>query len=99
MPRDASDTRARLLAEADVSPPHLRRILTALESRTPDPTTVGRERVIGAIMLMTSMVAERARQIDEDAPLDTGEGRFMSDLADMIVGVLEAPVGAALVGG
>jgi AcrR family transcriptional regulator len=84
--------------EAEVSPPHLRRILTALEGRTPDPDTVGRERVIGAIMLMTSMVAERARQIDERERVDTTEARFMSDLTDMIVGVLEVPMGPAVIG-
>ena len=47
--------------EDDVRPPHLRRILAALERRAAGPVSVRRERVIGVIMLMTAMTADRAR--------------------------------------
>ena len=79
--------------EDDVRPPHLRRILAALERRAAGPLSVRRERVIGAIMLMTAMIADRARQLDEDQRLHSDEARFVSNLIDMLVGILEVPVG------
>ena len=79
--------------EDDVRPPHLRRILAALERRAAGPVSVRRERVIGVIMLMTAMTADRARQIDEDHALHHDEARFVSNLIDMLVGILEIPVG------
>ena len=80
---------------AELTPYHLQRILSALEHRTPEEE-LGRDRVIAAIMLMTSVMAERARQIEDGEPLTHSESRFVSNLADMIVGLLEAPVGAEL---
>ena len=79
--------------EDDVRPRHLRRILAALERRAPGPPSVRRERVIGVIMLMTAMTAERARQIDEDPGFHHDEDRFVSNLIDMLVGIVDTPVG------
>lgn len=80
----------------DVSAENLNRILDALESRVPADPAVRRQRVVSAIVLMTSLVAERARQIDQGAPLELDDDRFVADLADVIVAVLEAPVGPPL---
>ena len=79
--------------EDEVRPAQLRRILAALERRAPGPLSVRRERVIGVIMLMTAMTADRARQIDEDPRARHDEKQFVSNLIDMLVGVLETPVG------
>jgi len=79
--------------EDAVRPPQLRRILAALERRAAGPLSVRRERVIGVIMLMTAMTADRARQIDEGDNLHHGEARFVSNLIDMLVGILEIPTG------
>ena len=79
--------------EDDVRPAHLRRILAALERRAAGPLSVRRERVIGVIMLMTAMTADRARQIDEDDRFHHDEARFVSNLIDRLVGILEIPVG------
>jgi AcrR family transcriptional regulator len=83
--------------EDDLSPPHLRRILAELEGRATDDVAIGRQRVIAAITLMTSTMAERARLVDEGAPLDLDPDRFVANLTDMIVAVLETPIGALLV--
>jgi AcrR family transcriptional regulator len=80
----------------DLVPPHLFRILATLEQRVPEPDGIGRDRMVGAIVLMTSMVAERARAIDEGQPLTTDHLQFARNLTDMIVGVLEAPIGPPL---
>jgi AcrR family transcriptional regulator len=77
----------------ELRPPHLRRILSALERRSPGAPTVRRERVIGVIMLMTAMAADRARQIDEDPSVRHDETRFTSNLVDMLTGIVDAPVG------
>jgi AcrR family transcriptional regulator len=77
----------------ELRPPHLRRILSALERRASGPPAVRRERLIGVIMLMTAMAADRARQIDEDPDVHHDETRFVSNLVDMLTGIVEAPVG------
>jgi AcrR family transcriptional regulator len=77
--------------------PHLRRILSLLEARSGggDPA-VQRERVVNAIMLLTAAMAERAKAVEEGAPLGLDAVTFLANLADMIVGGLEAPTGPPL---
>ena len=81
--------------ESDLTPPHLTRILHLLEDRPPGvPDEIRRERLIGMIMLMTAAIAERARLIEAGRALDVDEATFLANLADMLVGVLEAPTAA-----
>lgn len=83
--------------ESDLTPPHLQRILHLLEQRPPGvPDEVRRERLVGMMMLMTSTIAERARRIEARRPLDVDEPTFLTNLADMLVGALEAPTGPPL---
>jgi hypothetical protein len=83
--------------ESEFSPPHLRRILAALEDRAGAAAPGrGRERVIEAIMLLTSAMADRARQVGQGAPVELGDAEFLGNLADVIVAGLEAAVGAPL---
>ena len=81
----------------ELTPPYLRRILTLLEERPATiPPEVRRQRVIGVIMLMTTAMAERARALQSGRPLELDEPTFLANLADMIVGALEAPLGRSL---
>jgi len=81
----------------ELTPPYLRRILTMLEERpTTIPPEVRRQRVIGVIMLMTTAMAERARALQSGKPVELDEPTFLANLADMIVGALEAPLGPSL---
>jgi AcrR family transcriptional regulator len=77
----------------ELRPPQLRRLLTALERRAPGAVRVRRERLIGVIMLMTAMTADRARQIDEDPRLHHDQEQFVSNLVDMLAGIVETPIG------
>ena len=87
----------RSVDDAELTPPYLRRILTMLEERPPSiPASVRRQRVIGVIMLMTTAMAERARALQSGRPVELDEPTFLANLADMIVGALEAPLGAAV---
>jgi TetR/AcrR family transcriptional regulator, regulator of cefoperazone and chloramphenicol sensitivity len=79
-----------------LTPPNLSRILQLLEDRAGGDTKVRRERVVNAIMLLTAAIAERARSLDEGPPVEFDHHMFLDNLADMIVGGLEAPVGAPL---
>ena len=80
--------------EDDLSPPYLRRILGLIEERPAHVTTaVRRERVVGVIMLMTTALAERARQLASQRRVRLAEPVFVANLADMIVGALDAPSG------
>ena len=81
----------------ELSPSNLRRILTLLEARPAGLSpALRRERVVGVIMLMTSAFAERARALESRKRLALDEARFLANLADMLVGALEAPLGEAL---
>jgi AcrR family transcriptional regulator len=72
--------------------PWLQEILGLIESRPPSlPVALRRERVLGMIMLMTAAMADRARLIEEGRRLPLGRDQFLSNLTDMLVGVLEAP--------
>jgi len=81
----------------ELTPPYLRRILGMLEERPAAiPPEVRRQRVIAVIMLMTSAMAERARALQSRKPVELDEPTFLANLADMIVGALEAPLGEPL---
>ena len=83
--------------ETDLSPPHLRRILGELQHRVEVDEARAEDRVVGAIILMTVAIAERARAIDADQGTTLDHGAFLANLADMIVALLEAPGGPALI--
>ena len=80
----------------EVESEHLHRILDALEQRVSADQPTRQQRVLVAIMLMTTAMAERARQVDEGDRNRLAEERFVTDLADVIVAGLEAPVGPPL---
>ena len=83
--------------EAALNPPHLRRILALIEGRPAAlAPAIRRQRTLQMIMLMTAAMAERARLVAEARPMELGEGEFLGNLADMIVGALEAPSGTLL---
>jgi AcrR family transcriptional regulator len=80
-----------------LTPPNLRAVLAMLEARPSGvPEAVRRERVVQAIMLMTTAMAERARAVESGRPLALDDEAFLANLADVIVGGLEAPVGPPL---
>jgi AcrR family transcriptional regulator len=86
-------------AGGELSPPHLRRILGALGERPAQVApAVRRQRVVEAIMLMTSSIADRARTLDQGATPDLDHDTYLANLADMIVGGLEADSGPVLRG-
>jgi AcrR family transcriptional regulator len=76
---------------------HLRRALELLQSRPAGlPVAVRQERLIAMISLLTSAIATRAARIEQRRKLAVAEPTFLANLADMIVGLLEAPLGPAL---
>ena len=79
-----------------VSAPVLNRVLDIIERRASGSPASRRQRVVGMMMLMTTACAERARAVQEREPLELGDDEFVSGLADMIVAVVEAPVGRRL---
>jgi AcrR family transcriptional regulator len=77
--------------------PWLREILELLEARPPSlPLAIRRERVVAMIMLMTAAMADRSRRIELGRRLPLDEATFLRNLTDMLVGVLEAPLGGQL---
>jgi AcrR family transcriptional regulator len=80
-----------------LTPTHLRRILRELEARAGGRSVaIRRERIVNAIMLLTASMAERARVIDTGTPPALDQVTFLSNLADMIIGGLDAPSGPPL---
>jgi len=78
--------------------PYLQEILGILEGRPAElAPAVRRERVVELIMLMTVAMAERARTMESPrrSP-ELDEPTFVENLADVLVGVLEAPARGAL---
>jgi AcrR family transcriptional regulator len=83
--------------DATLTGPYLRRILGILERRPSElRAAIRRERVVSAITLMTAAMAERARLVAERRHGRLDDTTFLANLADMIVGVLEAPPGSPL---
>jgi AcrR family transcriptional regulator len=77
-----------------VTAPVLNAVLEVLEGRATGSTPSRRQRVVGMMMLMTTACAERARALDEGDRLELAPDEFVSGLVDMIVALLESPVGA-----
>jgi AcrR family transcriptional regulator len=73
-------------------PPHLRRILALVEDRAGGSKAIRHERVLQVVLLLTAAIAERARIVESGTTPPLGEPVFLDNLADMIVGALEAPV-------
>lgn len=73
--------------------PELRDILSTLERRQPDlPGAVRRERVVELIMLMTAATSQRARLLESRQAVELDDVTFVTNLTDVLVGVLEAPL-------
>jgi len=79
-----------------VTAPVLNRVLEILESRAGGAPPVQRQRVVAMMMLMTTACAERARALEEGDDLEIGAPDFAAGLVDVLVAVLEAPVGSSL---
>ncbi len=78
---------------APASERHLTRLLGILGQRPSGlAVPVRRERLIGMVSLMTSMVAERARSLEAGKTPKTTHDQFVDNLTAMLVGVIEAPV-------
>ncbi len=78
--------------DPSVTHPNLLAILDSLEHLCPGPAPVGRERVIGMIMLLAAAMAERARLIELGGPLRLDDPDFIANLIDVMVATIEAPV-------
>ena len=88
-------------ARWDLDPTHvpanLNAILRLLRDRAlADDKAQRDERVLGMIQLMTASLAERARRIEADNPLDTDEDAYAANLVDMLTGIIQAPARASL---
>jgi AcrR family transcriptional regulator len=79
--------------EGPLSPPNLRRILGILEDRAGGAAA---DRLVYAVMLITSAMAERARLVEEGGKLRLDEDGFLANLADMLVAGIEAPTSTTL---
>jgi AcrR family transcriptional regulator len=55
-----------------------------------------RDRLLGAVILMTGSMAERARHIDAGESVSPGAEDYLTNLADMLVALLDAPHGDPL---
>ena len=81
---------------ADLAAPNLSRALDLLEDRPEHLSiVVRRERLVAMMQLMTSSLAERARILDGGASPALDARHYQKNLADMLVGLLEAPAAAA----
>jgi TetR/AcrR family transcriptional regulator, regulator of cefoperazone and chloramphenicol sensitivity len=77
-----------------VTAPVLNAVLEVLEQRASGSAASQRQRVVGMMMLMTTACAERARALAEGDEVELSADAFVTGLVDMIVALLEAPVGA-----
>jgi AcrR family transcriptional regulator len=76
---------------------NLQRVFVVLLERPGTlPLGLRRDRLLAAVILMTASMAERARHIDAGEAVDPSDELFLSNLADMLVAVLDAPAGPAL---
>jgi AcrR family transcriptional regulator len=69
-------------------------IRVASRAPTARVPAIARQRVVAAIMLMTTATADRAHLIEAGAPLELAHEEFVALMADMLVAGLEAAVGA-----
>jgi len=83
--------------EAPHTGPNLRRVLADLEQRAMGGTPeASGERLIALMLLLTAVMAERARQVDSRERLPIDERGFEANVADMLVGLVEAPAAVAV---
>jgi AcrR family transcriptional regulator len=69
---------------------HLARVMDEIEARTDAASAVRAERIVALIMLLTAVVAERARRIDEAAAVDLDHDAFVANLVAMCAAVISA---------
>ena len=81
-----------------VNAPVLNGALETLEARAGGTAAVQRQRVVAMMMLMTTACADRARAVDDGEDVEVDGADFAAGLVDMLVALLEAPVGAPLAG-
>lgn len=67
---------------------HLSAILDEIEAYAPGESALRRERIVGLIMVLTGMVAERARRIDDGATNETTDREFVDDLVAMCAAIV-----------
>jgi hypothetical protein len=60
--------------------------------RLPVDDAVGRERIVAMMMVLTGVVAERARRIEDGLGNELAHERFVTNLIDMCTSVLAGPV-------
>jgi AcrR family transcriptional regulator len=76
---------------------NLQRVFRVLLQRPPDlAPELRRDRLLGAVILMTGSMAERARHIDAGERVTPGAEDYLTNLADMLVALLDAPPGDPL---
>ncbi len=73
---------------------HLARILDEIEARAPGDRARRQERVVGMIMVLTGLAAERARRIDQGAVPDMDPAAFAAELVAMCAAIITAPAPA-----
>ncbi|MFN8017191.1 MAG: hypothetical protein U0P45_03615 [Acidimicrobiales bacterium] len=69
---------------------HLAAVLDELESRPDAGPAVRRERVVALIMVLTGMVAERARAIDDGTGIELDHAAFAANLVDTCAAIISA---------
>lgn len=69
---------------------HLAAILDEIEARPAAPPAVRRERVVALIMVLTAVVAERARRIDDGTGNDLTHDEFVDNLVAMCAALTSA---------
>lgn len=67
---------------------HLSAILDEIEACAPGKSALRRERIVGLIMVLTGMTAERARRIDTGAANETSDLEFVDDLIAMCAAIV-----------
>ncbi len=67
---------------------HLSAILDEIEACAPVALPLRRERIVGLIMVLTGMTAERARRIDGGAVHETTDLEFVDDLIAMCAAIV-----------
>jgi hypothetical protein len=67
---------------------HLAAVLDEIEQRASPEAAVRRERVVGLIMLLTGLTAERARRIDDGAQPELDHRAFVDALVAMCTAVV-----------
>ena len=76
---------------------NLQRVFARLLERPADvPIEARRQRLFAAVIVMTGSMADRARHIDAGEAIGLDAESYLANLADMIVGVLDAVPGGRL---